>query len=190
MHTLRVKSQYSYQENEMNSMIRKLAVSALLLPALCFAEVANPIPAAATIREIMNDVVRPSADVLWGATAVYITEEGEDDRSPTNDEEWLTVDESRIAMERAIVALSVPGRLVDAPDAPASDEDDLKPAEIEALIRQEPEVWAVKLRALGESMVHSKKAIEDQDVEALTEIGAEIDEACESCHQHFWYPEN
>jgi len=174
----------------MNSMIRKLALSAVLLPALGFAEVANPIPAAATIKEIMNDVIRPAADALWGATAVYITEEGEDDRSPKNDEEWLAVDESRIAMERAIEALSEPGRKVDAADAPEPGEGDLHPVEIEALIKQEPEVWAAKLSALSESMLNTKKAIEDQNVETLSEVGAEIDEACEGCHQHFWYPEN
>jgi len=173
----------------MNSVTKKIAVSALLLPAFCLAQMDNPIPSSATIKEIMNDTVRPAADALWNATAVYVTEQGEDDRSPKNDEEWAVVDQSRMAMEHAIAALSEPGRKVDATGAGGYSEDDLNPVEIQALIQSEPDVWAAKLKVLEESIQHAKKAIADQDVEALSEIGGEIDEACEGCHQHFWYPE-
>ena len=173
----------------MKVMIQLLVSVVLLAPVSGMAQGESPIPPEATVKQIMNDFVRPAADVLWGATAVYITEAGEDDRSPKNDEEWEAVDQSRIAMEHAIEALLVPGRKVDAADAPVTSAEDLNPAEIEALIGKEPDIWAEKLQALGESMKHSQKAIEDQDVESLTEIGGEIDDACESCHQHFWYPE-
>jgi len=174
----------------MNLRIELLASVVLLAPVCGMAQGENPIPPDATVRQIMNDFVRPAADVLWGATAVYVTEQGEDDRSPKNDEEWNTVDQSRVAMEQAIEALMTPGRKVDVADGAATSEEDLNPAQIEALISKEPDVWAAKLQALSQSMQHSRKAIEDQDVESLTEIGGEIDDACESCHQHFWYPES
>jgi hypothetical protein len=174
----------------MNFRIRTIAVSAVFLPALCFAQMDNPVPSNATITEIMDGIVRPAADVLWGATAVYVTEQGEDDRSPKNDEEWNTVDQSRIAMEKAITALLEPGRKVDVAGAPVSSNENLNPAEIEALIQREPEVWAAKVNALGETMQQAKTAIAARDVEALSEVGGYIDNACEGCHQHFWYPEN
>jgi len=157
-------------------------------PAIAAVEESS-LPATATVGEIMRDIVRPAADVLWGATAVYVTMEGEDDRSPKNDEEWQTVDQSRIAMEEAIEALLVPDRKVDVDDAVPYAAEDLKPEEIEALIKREPDIWVAMVHALGDTMQQTQKAIEDQDVEALTEIGADIDDACESCHAHFWYPE-
>ena len=32
------------------------------------------------------------------------------------------------------------------------------------------------------------KAIEAKDVQALFDVGEAIDEACEHCHRHYWYP--
>jgi len=174
----------------MSTRIRTIALFAVFLPAFCFAQMDDPIPPDATITEIMDGIIRPATDVLWGATAVYVTEQGEDDRSPKNDEEWNVVDQSRIAMEKAVAAIVEPGRKVDVPGAPVSSNEDLNPAEIEALIQREPEVWAAKAHALGETMQQAKAAIAARDVEALSEVGGYIDEACEGCHQHFWYPEN
>jgi len=172
-------------------LMNHLLVSVVLLVPVCaMAEGGSPIPPDATVKQIMNDYVRPAADALWGATEVYVTKEGEDDHTPKNDDEWNAVDQSRIAMEHAIEALLLPGRKVDVADAPVTSPEDLNPAEIEALIGKEPEIWAEKLHALGETMKNAKKAIQEQDVEALTDIGGEIDSACEGCHQHFWYPES
>jgi len=164
----------------------------LIPPKIDITEITeSPIPPTATVAEIMENKIMLAANVLWGATAVYITEQGEDDRSPKNDEEWLQVDKARIVLEEAIKALLVPGRHVDVAGAVSEyPEEELNPDQIEAMIRNEPEVWAAMLHALDDTVQQAKKAIEEHDVPALTEIGGAIDDACESCHLHFWYPEH
>ena len=171
----------------MNS--KNLTLALLLLPAWCWAGSANPITDTTTIHDIMHFHVMPEAQVLWDATALYITIEGEDDRSPKNDAEWKTVDQSRIALEETLKALLVPGRVADIPEAgEVIPEGDLKPDEIQALIKNQPEAWAARVHALEGTLQQAKKAIADQDVEALREIGGAIDDNCEACHKHFWYP--
>jgi len=31
--------------------------------------------------------------------------------------------------------------------------------------------------------------VDARDLDAFTEAGGAIDEACEQCHKHFWYPD-
>ena len=171
----------------MNSKCIPLAL--LLLSASCWADPVEPITDKTTIHDIMHYHVMPQVQVLWDATAVYITMEGEDARYPKNDAEWSAVDQSRIALEETLKTLLVPGRVADIPEAgEVTPEGDLKPDEIQALIKSQPEAWAAMIHALERTLQQAKKAIADQDVEALREIGGTIDANCEACHKHFWYP--
>lgn len=175
---------------EMDSTILIFVAGILLVPNFSFGAQDSSIPPNLSIEAIMEDIVMPAAEVLWDATAVYITEAGEDDRSPKNDEEWQRVDLSRVALEGAVKALLVPGRSVEEPVAVFEQtEEVLSPQQIAAMIKNEPDVWVAMVSALDDSVQQAKKAIEDQDVEALMEVGGALDEACESCHMHFWYPD-
>jgi hypothetical protein len=175
----------------MASKILIIVAAILLVPNYSSAAKDSPIPSTLSIKAIMKGNVMPAAEVIWDATAVYVTQEGEDDRSPKNDEDWRKVDLSRIALEDAIKALLVSGRIVDEPGTVSEHpEEELSPYQIEAMIKREPDIWVAMVGALDDTVQQAKKAIEDRDVEALTEIGGAIDEACENCHMHFWYPEN
>jgi len=170
---------------------RSWTLALLFSPACCWAAPTDPISDTTPIHDIMHYHVMPAAQVLWDATAIYITIKGEDDRSPKNDEEWNTVDLSRIALEEAIKALLVPGRVADIPEAgEVIPEGELKPEEIQALIKNEPELWVAMVHALDGTVQQAKRDIENHDVEALRETGGAIDDACEACHLHFWYPKN
>ena len=174
----------------MGSKLLNLAALLLCLQNCHAAAMEEPVPPGATVAEIMEDTVMPAAEVLWDATAVWITREGEVDHTPQNDEEWQKVDRSRIAMEAAVAALLVPGRRVEEPGAAVEyPEEELTPEEIEAGIGREPAVWVAMVHALEATIKQAGQAIADQDVDALTEIGAAIDQACEACHRHFWYPD-
>ncbi len=170
----------------------RLLPALLFLPACGLADTASPITDITPIHDIMHYHIMPAAQVLWDATAIYITIEGEDDRSPRNDGEWKVVDQARIALQAAIETLLVPGRPADEPNVDLSDypEGDLKPDEIEAMIKSEPEAWVAMIHALDATVQQTKKAIADHDVEALREIGGAIDDDCEACHLHFWYPKH
>lgn len=40
------------------------------------------------VKALMNSVVDPQADVIWGSVATIITAAGTEERQPHTDEEW------------------------------------------------------------------------------------------------------
>src|SRR6185295_14864751 len=53
---------------------------------------AGPAPATlATIKEIMDNLVDPAADDLWGAVSIVIDSKGTTENYPRTDEEWKKV---------------------------------------------------------------------------------------------------
>src|SRR5580765_3780351 len=52
----------------------------------------------ATVQDLMDGIVDPSADVLWDSVAYIATTKGVEDRQPRTDEEWKTVRYSAITL--------------------------------------------------------------------------------------------
>jgi hypothetical protein len=89
----------------------------------------------ATVAEIMESMVMPSADVIWNATAVDTSFEGVKDYTPKNDDDWERIEWASVTLAEAMNAVLVPGRHVDHPGAvSASPEFELAPDRIEAMI--------------------------------------------------------
>ena len=51
---------------------------------------------------------------------------------------------------------------------------------------EESAVWAETARALGEAGEAALKAAEAQDTEAISDVGNQIIDACERCHEKHW----
>ena len=51
---------------------------------------------------------------------------------------------------------------------------------------QDSEVWTRTSRGLAESGEIALKAAQARDVSAITEVGGQMIEACESCHEKHW----
>lgn len=145
----------------------------------------------ASIIEIMDAMVMSSADVLWNAVSVSVTEAGIVESRPETDEDWARLRWSAITMAEATNAILIPGRHVAPEGAPAPDPSDpsLKPAEIESLINSNWAAWAGHAHVLEAAAQEAIAAIDAKDVDKLTDVGGTIDAACESCHLQFWYPE-
>jgi hypothetical protein len=144
----------------------------------------------ATLAEIMESIVMPSADALWNAVAVSVTTEGTFEEIPETDEEWEAVRWKAVNLAEATNLLVMRGRAVDAPGVVSeSPEDELSPAHIKTLLDTQWPAWVAHAHALHEVAMQSITVIDAHDVDGLTEIGGAIDEACESCHLQFWYPE-
>ena len=69
----------------------------------------------ATVAEIMDSMVMPSAQVLWDAVSVDVTEKGTIEKIPQTDEDWATVRWSAVTLAEATNLLVVPGRAVAPP---------------------------------------------------------------------------
>jgi hypothetical protein len=143
----------------------------------------------ATIRDIMDSMIDPSADALWESVASYIGENRVEENAPRNDEEWRRLRSKAITLLEGANLLLVPGRRVAKPGENSKNpETELPPAQIEMLIRQDSEAWMTLVYGLRDSVVPLLKAIERRDAQGLLSGGHAINMACESCHQKYWYP--
>jgi len=142
-----------------------------------------------TIKDLMESIVDPSADVIWGAVGTVVDQEGVHETFPKTQEEWLNVRRAAIRIIEGANLLMMPGREAAPPgtksEAPGIE---LEPPQITALMRKNRKSFdalARSLQALGSEVVRASEA---QDTAALLEIGGRIQDACERCHQAFWYP--
>lgn len=144
----------------------------------------------ATLAELMESIVMPAADVLWNAVAVNVTANGIEETKPETDEDWARLRWAAVELEEAANLIVIPGRAVDAPGAESEAPDvELAPAEIQALIESNRAAFVSHAHALQATAIQALKAVDARDIDGISEVGGAIDEACESCHTQFWYPE-
>lgn len=143
-----------------------------------------------TIKDLMDSIIDPSADVIWNASGTIIDkDQGTIDQFPKTPEGWMDVRRAAVRIIEGANLLTTPGRLT-APPGTRSDTPgvELEPAEITALInRNRPgfNSFALTLRTLGWEALQASEA---KSPDLLLEVGGRIQEVCEGCHQMFWYP--
>jgi hypothetical protein len=143
-----------------------------------------------SVKDLMESIIDPSADTLWGAAGTVIDKQGTQDLSPKTPEEWLNVRRAAVRIIEGSNLLMMPGREA----APAGTKSEapgveLEPAEITALIKKKRKSFdgfAKALQALG---LAALRASEAKNVPLLEDIGGRMENVCESCHQTFWYPQ-
>jgi hypothetical protein len=176
-----------------------LIVGALTQPAAAPAAPAGLMPESAaagnrpvytSIRELMQSIIDPSADVLWGAVGTVVDKEnGIQELSPKTPEEWLDVRRAAVRIIEGGNLLMMPGR--DAAPAGAKSETpgvELEPAEISALLKKDRKGFDGFAKALQGLGLEALRASDAKNADQLMDVGARMDEVCESCHQTFWYP--
>jgi hypothetical protein len=143
----------------------------------------------ATVKDIMDSIVDPDADVLWNSVATIVTLTGTEEREPKTDEEWTAVRRSAIKLVEATNLLMMPGRRVARTGEKSENPHvELEPAAIEKLITDDPVTWSKLVTGLHDAAVPALNAINEKNAKDLFEAGDSLDKACESCHQHYWYP--
>jgi hypothetical protein len=142
----------------------------------------------ASLQEIMQSVIDPSADGIWSAVETETTLAGETERKPRSTEEWLDVRRAAILLVESANLLVIEGRHAGAHAFPAEAAGALDSTQIDALItarRKEFNAFAVALRTVSRSAL---AAIDARDPVRLMSAGGALDQVCESCHVAFWYP--
>ena len=143
----------------------------------------------ASIKDLMDAIIDPSADVLWGAVGTVVDQEGVHESSPKTPEEWLE-------LRRAAVRIIEGGNLLMMPDravAPAGTRSEvpgveLEPEEIAALISKDRPIFDAFAKELGALGLEALQATERRNTALLLDIGSRMQDACEICHKTFWYP--
>jgi len=142
--------------------MRSVIAAACLLLSAC-SQAAPPYRTENDVKEVMGHVLDPAADVIWGAAGTVVTEEGEQDLSPTDEAGWLAVENAAAVVAESGNLLMLPGR------APENDDAD----------------WIRYSQQLHDSGQRAMKAAESKNKQGVFDVGGEIYQVCVACHQKY-----
>jgi cytochrome c556 len=152
-----------------------------------------PIPhPVATVLDLMSGHVAPAAEVLWNAVGTTSGPKGPVETAPHTDADWAALKKQALLIAEVANLLAVEGRLVARPDQKYTNPPgpgDLNPQAAEATIAGNRQTWLAYALVLQGSALEIIKAIDAKNVDAYSEAGGAMDEACETCHKKFWYPD-
>ncbi len=120
-----------------------------------------PFDTSVSMKDLMENLMDPAADVVWESVGTIMTKEGTFERAPANDDEWNQVKAGAITLVEAGNLLLIPAR------TGGSEE------------------WASLAQAMIAQSKRAIKAAEDHDRQATFDIGADIYESCVNCHKRF-----
>ena len=121
-----------------------------------------PVPrAVASTKQLMEAIVDPAADGIWGPVGTIMTLSGTTELVPANDDEWAAVQHSALALAESGNLLLMPSR------SGGNDE------------------WITLSRQLTDLGEKASKAAEAKDPKAIFDLGAEIYDVCTACHRQF-----
>jgi hypothetical protein len=144
---------------------------------------------AATIKDIMDAMIDPSADFLFESTAEIADANGITKKAPQNPEEWKDVRRRALLLLEAPTLLIMEGRKVARAGEKADfPEVELEPQQIQTLIDGDRPAFVRRAKRLQTAAAETLKAIDAKDGDALFQSLVNVDRACENCHVHYWYP--
>jgi hypothetical protein len=145
----------------------------------------------ATIKDIMDSVVDPSAEFLFESVAEIADEQGVREKAPQTDEEWKEVRLRAIALVEAPNLLVMSGRSVARPGEKSKNPQvELQPEQIQTLVDADRRGFIDRAKVLQDAALLALKAADDRNKDALFSACEQLDKACENCHTHYWYPNN
>lgn len=120
-----------------------------------------PFDTSVSVKDLMANVMDPTADVVWESVGTIYTKEGKFEKAPQTDEEWLDVKSGAITLVETGNLLMLPSR------SGGNDE------------------WIKHAQNLIAQSKLAIKAAEEHNTEGLFNAGADIYEACVNCHKQF-----
>ena len=144
-----------------------------------------------SVDEIMAYIVMPAADALWSAVSIDMTTEGEVVTSPQSDEDWERLHEQAVKLVASTNLLLIPGLpIAAASKSETTPAGELSTTAIGELRDTQNAAWTAHVMLLHDIAMQALSTIVEHDADALSEVGGDLDAACEGCHLQFWYPEN
>jgi hypothetical protein len=146
-------------------------------------------PAYSSIKEVMESIIDPSADALWGAVGTVVDKEGIHESVPKTQEEWLELRRAAVRIIEGGNLLMMPREAAAAGTKSEAPGVELEPAQITALIKKNRKSFDTFANALQGVGLEALRASDAKDAVLLLDIGARMENVCESCHTTFWYPQ-
>jgi len=143
----------------------------------------------ATIKDLMDSEVDPSADYIWDAVSTVISEKGIEEKFPKTPKDWAEIRRKAVTLVEATNLLIMPGRKVARPGEKSENPGiELSPEEINTILDKDHATFEKHAGILHDAAMNVLNAIDAKDKEKILDGGAAIDEACEGCHKIYWYP--
>ena len=118
-------------------------------------------PPVASIKQIMNAIVLPNANVIYNAVGTTITGTKVEETLPRNDKEWQAVGDSAAAIVESGNMLVIGDRLVD---------------------KREWLSFTQRFIAAGKAAL---AAAEQKKPEGVLAAGGDLNETCDACHEKY-----
>jgi hypothetical protein len=115
----------------------------------------------ATVKEVMDGIVAPSASLIWDSVATIVSAAGVEERVPRTDEEWAAVARSAALLVESANLLVEGDRAVDATD------------------------WPKMAQAMGASGLKALEAAKARSGDGNLAVGEEINKTCDNCHERY-----
>lgn len=112
-----------------------------------------------SLKEVMGHVMDAAADGVWLRQGWEITSEGEREKFPTTDEEWLAAENAALTVAESANLLLLPGRIQDGPE------------------------WVGYTKDLYDAAIAAQAAAEVRDKQAFFDAGGAMYIACRECHR-------
>ena len=143
----------------------------------------------ASVQDLMLSIVDPAADTIWESVATIVTHEGIEERRPRTEEDWEALRHEAVRLVETSNLLLMDGRDIARPGFRSEHPGiELEPEEIQALIDDDPESWKRLVGDFYRAAATMLSAVENRDADRLFDEGGPLNETCERCHQHYWYP--
>jgi hypothetical protein len=144
-----------------------------------------------SVKELMEHVIDPTADAIFDAAVIDITQKGVVETKPLSDKEWLKVERGAYLLAESTNLLKIPRRMVriddqGKPHRPGDPE--LAPEQIQAKIEKDRALWYKHADGLRTAALEAVMVAKARDVDGLFKVGDRVDKACEACHLEYWYP--
>jgi hypothetical protein len=143
--------------------LRLFALSATLLlgcsPPPPAPPAAPPVAPILTLKQTMEWVLDPAADVIWDSVKSIITASGTKEIKPETDEQWTAVRNAAATLTESGSMLMLDGRAKDRGE------------------------WVKMVKSLVTNAEQAMKAADAKSVEALFAAGGDVYVSCRTCHQ-------
>jgi hypothetical protein len=142
-----------------------------------------------SVKDLMESLIDPSADSLWGAVSTVVDKEGVHETFPKTQEDWIDVRRAAVRIIEGANLLMMPGREA-APVGTKSEVPgvELEPAQITALMKKKRKSFDAFAKALQGLGLEALRASDSKNIPLLMDVGGRMEDVCEGCHQTFWYP--
>lgn len=121
-----------------------------------------PFRPVASVSQLMSTMIDPSADVVWDAVGTIVTPDGVEHWEPETDDEWAAVLSGAMTLTESANLLMIGDR--------ARDQD----------------TWMRMAQGMVTAGQLAVEAAENQDVEAIYEVGEAVYNSCDNCHNLYW----